>query len=219
MIKYVETTGLILAWSFLLSIGWGFISYWLASARKGEHGNVSGQGVGVIPALVLGPLALVMAYRIFHINLIFPLHLFASVGELIVAAFFPALILSLACGLLTGTARNLAVDYGYWSRKRFVLVGQAIGKSQKRSLRRLVLTKSLTNAWSESLPWLFGELVVVEAIFNAPGLGLDAWTAAKMRDFSMLGNAIFWLAALYLACVFVNSLVSRWIGQKLESYA
>jgi ABC-type dipeptide/oligopeptide/nickel transport system permease component len=218
MIKYAETTALILAWSFLLSIGWSYSCFWLTGRRRAPISSDEGRGTAVIPSLVLGPLLLVGAFRIFSVNLIFPLHVFASVSDLVRAAFFPALTLTLASGLLGNLRRDVRAEYSYWRAKRFVLVGEALGKTTVNSLRRLVLTKSLINSWSETLPWLFGELIIIEVVFNAPGLGLDAWQAAKMRDFSLLGDAVFWLAGIYLLCVLLTSLASGWIGKRLESY-
>ena len=102
--------------------------------------------------------------------------------------------------------------------KRFVLVGEAFGKKATTSLRRLIMTKALAYTWSETLPWLFGELIIVEAIYNAPGLGLDAWQAAKARDFYTLAEAVSVLVGLYLSCVLLSAIISHWIGRRLESY-
>ena len=38
-----------------------------------------------------------------------------------------------------------------------------------------------------------GELIVVETVFNAPGLGLDAWHLARTRDLEGLATTIGWL--------------------------
>jgi ABC-type dipeptide/oligopeptide/nickel transport system permease component len=218
MIKYAETTAFILAWSFLLSLAWAFGCFWLTAKREKGRKSKESHGTALLPSLVLGPLLLIGAFRLFGLNLIFPVHLFASLSDLICSAFFPALIVTVASGLLGNLLANVRAEYSHWRAQRFVLVGEALGKSVVSSVRRLVLAKSLTNSWSETLPWLFGELIVVEAIFNAPGLGLDAWQAAKMRDFSLLGESVAWLAGIYLACVFLASYASGWIGRRLESY-
>jgi ABC-type dipeptide/oligopeptide/nickel transport system permease component len=230
MFKYLETTFLILVWCSVLSGLWAVFCYQLTIKRKVRHAlgsedlttrevNVAvGSRVAIIPALVLAPLIVAAAYKIFGLNLLFPVHFFASFSSLCAAAFVPAVVLVLASGLFGTMKRMINYEYDYWQSKTFALVTASLGLSVSRSLGRLVIWKSLATAWSRCLPWLFGELIVVEAVFNAPGLGLFSWHMARTQDFGGLAGAIMWLALLYGLCVAGSAMINGWIGKRLESY-
>ena len=78
--------------------------------------------------------------------------------------------------------------------------------------------KAYCSASLAALPWLFGEIIVVEAVFNAPGLGLGAWRAAKARDYGVVGESLGWLIILFTVFYGLNVLWSRNIGKKLKGY-
>lgn len=218
MLKYFQTTTLILLWCFALTLVWAYGAYRRA-ARSSRAGTLSASLAGVIaPALVVGPLALVLAFRALGINLLFPVHFFAELQTLLAAAFAPALVLVVSSGLAGSLTRQIRKEYAYWEAKTFTLMTRAVGRRTEDALRRLVLVKSLCGAWSQCLPWLFGELIIVESVFNAPGLGLDAWHLARVRDLNGLATTIAWLGVLYGACVLLTATVNRWIGRRLESY-
>jgi ABC-type dipeptide/oligopeptide/nickel transport system permease component len=218
MFKYFQTTTLILFWCFFISWLWAVVVYWYTT--KFSKQSIEKQGrLALLPALVLAPLALVLFHSFFGINLLFPLHFFASFSTLLLASLVPAVVLLLASGLLGSIKQTVAYEYSYWRGKTFALVSESLGRRVDTTLRRLVLLKALTASWSRCLPWLFGELIVVESVFNAPGLGLDAWHLARIRDFAGLAEAIFWLALLYGICVAVTAVINNWIGKRLESYS
>jgi ABC-type dipeptide/oligopeptide/nickel transport system permease component len=221
MLKYFQTTTLILLWCFGLGLAWAALAYWRVS-RPGRVVRVAAPELRsdlLVPALVLGPLALVLAFRVFSVNLLFPVHLFAEGATLVVAALAPALVLVVASGLGGELRRAVRQEFAHWRAQPFATVALAVGRSPRTTLARLVLAKSLARAWSQCLPWLFGELIIVETVFNAPGLGLDAWHAAKIRDFGALAATVGWLAAIYALCVALTAATHRWLGRKLESYA
>jgi ABC-type dipeptide/oligopeptide/nickel transport system permease component len=201
---------------------WSILYYWLISKKENLTPPAkltnSLRNVVIVPSLVLGALAISLSYKFFGINLIFPLHLFASTNDLILKSFVPALILVVASGLAQHLSYNIRQEYVVWHNKNFVLVSKSLGLNPSKTLRSIVLVKSITESWTQCLPWLFGELIVIECIFNAPGLGFDAWTMAKTRDFAGLFNACLWLTALYALCVLANYIINKWNGKKLESY-
>jgi ABC-type dipeptide/oligopeptide/nickel transport system permease component len=171
-----------------------------------------------MPALVVAPLALLGAFRMLSVNLLFPVALFSTTSELIAAACAPALVLFVASGLARGLAREISREYAYWRRQPCAYTALACGQPVAAALRRLVIWKSVTAAWAESLPWLYGELVVVEAVFNAPGLGLGAWHMARMRDAAGLGECVGLLVAFYGLMVVLAAVVNQRLGRRLASY-
>lgn len=234
MFKYFETTALILLWSFFFSVLWAGIVYFWTSRAIGKsnesyevvHEKRLSQGrihpwksMGVIsPALLVAPLVLIFSHDLLGLNLIFPVHLTADFHQVLFAAMTPALVLLLACGILGQVTRQIPATYAEWSRKTFVTMTKSYGGTPRNALRRIVSGQVLSRAWSQCLPWFFGELIVVECVFNAPGLGLDAWHQARLRDWVGLFEALVWLASLYGVAVVVSALFSKWLGKRLESY-
>ena len=219
MLKYFQTTTLILLWCAVLSLALASATYWFTAFRHERRGRGRASTTGLImPALVVAPLALAAAFRLIGVNLLFPVHFFADFWSLAGAAFAPAAVLILSSGLAGSLWRQIHREYAHWRAKTFALMATAIGKKPETALRRLVLAKALASAWTQSLPWLFGELIIVEAVFNAPGLGLDAWHLARVRDLPGLGETILWLAALYGTAVLVTGVINRWLGVRLSSY-
>lgn len=219
MFRYFQTSTLILLWTLVLSCLYAWWRYHQI-ARRVDHGRkASTQGGLILPALALAPVLLVVAHRAFNINLLFPVHFFASFHELVLKAFVPAVVLVVASGLGGQIRVLMAAEYEYWRAKAFARAALAYGLTPQRVLRRLVIIKVMTRAWSRCLPWLFGELMIVEAVFNAPGLGLDAWNLARTRQLDELAVSLGWLAGLYGLCLVLTAWLHGWLGRRLESYA
>jgi ABC-type dipeptide/oligopeptide/nickel transport system permease component len=172
----------------------------------------------VIPALILGPLSLWLGFAVFHKNLIFPIYLFSSWEDLILYTLVPATILSVGSGLVSQIATLTRYEIQYWRSKPCYLAAIAYGKPVKLSFFKIVAVQSLATAWQRSLPWLLGELIILEIIFNIPGLGFEAWRYAKTRDLGMLGINLGAIVAIYVVCTFALLRVNRWIGKRLTSY-
>src|SRR5690606_3807950 len=116
MLKYFQTTTLILIWCFAIGLVWSLVVFHWVSWRKARTG-FSLRGSALLPALVLGPLFLVAAFRLLGINLLFPLHFFSDPATLAVAALVPAIVLVLASGLLSSVARGVRGEYCYFREK------------------------------------------------------------------------------------------------------
>ncbi len=218
MFKYLQTTTLILGWCFLLSVLWAVVCFYWTSLHRRKN-KVLSLNQTILPSLVLGPILLVVFYNIASVNLIFPVQLLSSFSQLLWASFVPAVVLIFASGLFAYILQVCRKEFCHWQKKPFVALSLAKGASTESALRKLIILKTLGEAWSQCLPWLFGELIIVEAIFNAPGIGLDTWNMAKLRNFDGLLSGLFWLACLYVVCVLFSAILNRWLGRRLESYA
>lgn len=224
MVKYFLTTNLIIIWCMVLSFIWALFCYLRASRYSGSGDILAAQRVPdkrqlFLPALVIGPVVIFCCYHVFAINLLFPIHIFASFGNLVLKSAVPAVVLIIASGLVSSLSHSIRQEYQVWSVKSFCIVTRAYGGSKRRALARLVLLKSMIKAWSQCLPWLFGELVVVECVFNAPGLGQDAWHMARIRDPLGLFAAILLLIIIYGAITVFLRVFSAYLGKRLTGYA
>ena len=98
--------------------------------------------------------------------------------------------------VITGAAAMLAVFSRYMRsatlenlEEDYVRTARAGGSSLRRILRRHVFRNSLTPVVAMLgyyVPVLFGGALVVEQLFNYPGMGLLFWNAAQSGDFPLL---------------------------------
>lgn len=217
MLKYLETSFFILAWCALLSLFFAGISFIGLYLRHGRLGGLR-LLISQQPALICGAVAIFLAYHWFELVLFFPVHLLSERHDLIFKALVPAMVLLVASGLLRNLVLTMKIEYEQWSSKAFLLTAQAYGIQPWRWLARVVIIRSLVVSWGQSLPWLFGELIIVESIFNAPGLGLDIWFQARQRDLSAMTGSVMMLATVYAFCAICQQQVHSWLGRRLEGY-
>lgn len=119
-------------------------------------------------------------------------------------------VLTLALAYLAGFSRftrssvidNLSQD--------FVRTARAIGASESRVLFKHVLRNAampLVTFAGLDLPYFFGGAVVVEVLFNFPGMGLLFWNAALTQDYPiLLGTTLVISAAVVIGSLIADLL-------------
>ncbi|MGE0174428.1 MAG: hypothetical protein AB7T49_16655 [Oligoflexales bacterium] len=175
--------------------------------------------VFIVPTMVLGPAALVLGFLIFKTSLIFPVFMFSNYSTILAFSVVPALILCCSSGLALNILNKTITETRHWKSKPCFLVSRAFGKSMFKAYFKPIAWKSFLSAWQQSLPWIFGELVIIESVFNVPGLGSQAWKLARERDFTNLLLVIASMFVLYLLTAKVTHLFHKKLGAKIESYA
>ncbi|WP_166844029.1 ABC transporter permease [Isoptericola sp. BMS4] len=94
----------------------------------------------------------------------------------------------------SSTIDNLAEDY--------VRTARAKGTSERAVLRRHVVRNSLTPVIAMlgyQVPVVFGGALVVEQLFNYPGMGLLFWSSAQASDFPVLLGCVLVIAVATVA--------------------
>jgi ABC-type dipeptide/oligopeptide/nickel transport system permease component len=219
MFKYFQTTTILLGFCFLLSVMWSYLQYQWKYGKPNSSKTSTVSGMPFVPVLLVAPLLLVVGFRVFGFNFIYPVTFDSSFSDLLLAGIVPAFVLGYASGLIPSITSSVRSEIDFWSQKPFVLMMTASGLYPKKMMRRLVTTRALLISWMRCMPWLFGEMIIIEVIFNAPGLGLDAWNMAKQRNIGALLQSLMWLGSLYVVCVFLAQYGHKKIGKRLESYA
>jgi len=218
MFEYFQTTGLIIVWTVFLSYLTAIVAYVLTRKSK-----IIARWVDVLlvhqPALSLGVLAIFLSYKLFDLNLLFPVHLLTRWEELVLSAIVPAIILNLASGLTLNIFKTTDQQYNYWRDKTFFQTRRALGLDPTLGIRRLVIIKSLSSSWASSITWVFGELLIIESVFNAPGLGLAIWHQARTREMNAMLVTALWFFLIYFTIYLLNLLLHSWLGKKLEGYS
>jgi ABC-type dipeptide/oligopeptide/nickel transport system permease component len=217
MFQYFQTTTMILFWAVLISVLWSGIVYFLPfkpnNARKPKAGQF------ILPTLLFAPMLIVIFYDVMDVNLIFPVALTASTKTIFFASIVPAAVLCVATGLLYNIASQINSLKARFFESNFSKLTVALGLSPKKRLLKLIVSKALLDSWVGALPWVFGELIIVEALFNAHGLGLDLWHMARMRDMVGFAEGVIWLLGIYTVIALITSSLSRGLGRKLEGYS
>jgi len=89
---------------------------------------------------------------------------------------------------------NLLEDY--------VRTAYAIGNSSRRVLLAHVLRNSMTSTITNiglTLPFVFSGALIVEELFNFPGIGLLFWNASQTRDYPVLLGVVLVVTASVVA--------------------
>lgn len=126
-------------------------------------------------------------------------------------------VLAIGSGMLMEAARSLSAEVDRVLRADFVLFARAGGEPLYRHVVPSLLgpVASLT---LNRLTALFGGAVIVEVVFNVPGLGRLTWDAALERDPSLLlGTTLLW-ALIYALGRLASEVVSR-VADPRQRYA
>jgi peptide/nickel transport system permease protein len=110
------------------------------------------------------------------------------------------------------TLENLSEDY--------VRTARAGGSRQRAILRRHVFRNSLTPVVAMLgyyVPVLFGGALVVEQLFNFPGMGLLFWTAAQSSDYPVLLGCVLVISIATVIGTLIADVVQRIIDPRVKA--
>ncbi|MGP3989278.1 ABC transporter permease [Streptomyces sp. 3N207] len=110
------------------------------------------------------------------------------------------------------TLENLSEDY--------VRTARAGGSRSPAILRRHVFRNSLTPVVAMLgyyVPVLFGGALVVEQLFNYPGMGLLFWTAAQSSDYPVLLGCVLIIAVATVTGTLIADIVQRIIDPRVKA--
>ncbi|MEX1109811.1 MAG: ABC transporter permease, partial [Dongiaceae bacterium] len=103
----------------------------------------------------------------------------------------------------------------------FVLMARLKGVPFRRIVWRHVLPNSLLptiNVIGLTIAWLLGGMVVIETVFNYPGLGRLAVDAVSDRDLPLIQTIAIILGSVYILTNLAADLVSLLLNPKLRTY-
>jgi len=154
--------------------------------------------VSALPVFWLGYIVL---YVFMHKFGLFPLAFgFASSQKLSWLYFLlPVLVLGVGSGTISEVVRYLREEMGRVMEEDYIRTARAKGASVWRHAFKEGFLIPVTEIIAAKIPFILGGAVIVEQVFNWPGMGRMAWQAAQDRDFPVImGIAI--LAAVFVRC-------------------
>jgi peptide/nickel transport system permease protein len=129
-----------------------------------------------------------------------------------VAAGAASMIAVFSRYMRAATLENLSEDY--------VRTARAGGARSRAILRRHVFRNSLTPVVAMLgyyVPVLFGGALVVEQLFNYPGMGLLFWSAAQASDYPVLLGCVLVIALATVAGTLLADIVQRVIDPRVKA--
>ena len=165
-----------------------------------------GYVISALPVFWLGYIAIYISIHLFEF---FPLASMSSsaAGNSWLYTFIPLLVLGLGGGSISEVIRNLREEMSRVMAEDYVRTARAKGASVWRHAFKEGLLLPVTEIIAAKIPYILGGAVIVEQIFNWPGMGRMAWQAAQDRDFPV----IMGIALVAAAFVRLGSLIQRMI--------
>ena len=150
-----------------------------------------GYVLSALPVFWLGYLAIYVSTTWFDV---FPV-LVSRSQESWALFLVPVVVLGLGNGTVSEVTRHLRTHLEGVLGEDYMRTARAKGASFWRHLYKDGFVMPLSSLVATKIPYLLGGAIVVEQVFNWPGMGRLAWQAASDRDFPvLLGVAL--LAAL-----------------------
>ncbi|HEY6093669.1 MAG TPA: ABC transporter permease [Gallionellaceae bacterium] len=124
-----------------------------------------------------------------------------------VSRLVPVLVLGLGSGTISEVIRHLREEMSRVMNEDYIRTARAKGASVWRHAFKEGLLLPVSAIFAAKIPFILGGAVIVEQVFNWPGMGRMAWQAAQDRDFAVI-MGISLMAALFVR---LGSLLQRLI--------
>jgi peptide/nickel transport system permease protein len=211
--RTVLLTGSAMALTFLFA---ALTAYLTATGRHPISSGVLtslGYVLSGLPVFWLGYLAIYIATTRFQV---LPL-LMGSEAPPGNWAFFlvPVVVLGLGNGTVSEMTRHLRTHLEGVLREDYIRTARAKGASLWRHLYKDGFVMPLSSLLANKIPYVLGGAVVVEQVFNWPGMGRLTWQAAADRDYPTLLGVTLLAALIVRAAHIVKEAVQVAVNPQL----
>ncbi|MBP1300384.1 MULTISPECIES: ABC transporter permease [unclassified Curtobacterium] len=142
----------------------------------------------------------------------------ATVAELLPTVWLPIVVLTLAmAAYILRTARSSTIDV---MASEFVTTAELKGLTMRRVVWKHALPSALLptlNVIALNVAWLLGGVVVVENVFNYPGMGKLMLESVSNRDLPTIEAIALLSALVYVVCNLAADLVALALDPKLRT--
>lgn len=140
-----------------------------------------------------------------------------SIGSYVLHLLLPATVMIIVT--VTGWSRYLRASMSETLVQDYILTARAKGVRRARLVWRHALKNSvlpLITLMGMSLPGLFSGALIIEMIFNYPGMGLLFWNAAQQRDYPVLIGVILMVGVLTVVGNLLADLVYEIVDPRIR---
>lgn len=203
--------------AMLLTLGFAGVNAYLAAtgARPliGSILTALGYLLSGLPVFWLGYLAIYLATTGFGV---LPVMMGDTAGEGGFWLFLvPVVVLGLGNGTVSEITRHLRTHLAGVLREDYMRTARAKGASLWRHLYKDGLLMPLSSVLANKVPYLLGGAIVVEQVFNWPGMGRLTWQAASDRDYPVLLGVTLVSAVIVRAAHFLKQAVQVAVNPQL----
>ena len=107
-------------------------------------------------------------------------------GGTLILFWVPVVVLGLGNGTVSEVTRHLRTHLEGVLREDYMRTARAKGARLWRHLYKDGLVMPLSSLLANKIPYVLGGAIVVEQVFNWPGMGRLTWQAASDRDYPVL---------------------------------
>ena len=182
------------------------------AVHAAAHGGTTGNTAATIVAYVLSAVPVfwfgyIVVYVFIHQFGMFPLISGTAAKQEHAWLYFlvPIFVLGIASGTLSEMIRHLREELSRVLAEDYIRTARAKGAAVWRHAFKEGFLIPVTEIMSAKIPFLLGGAVIVEQVFNWPGMGRMAWQAAQDRDFPV----IMGIALVAAAFVRLGNLLQR----------
>lgn len=168
--------------------------------------------ISALPVFWLGYIAIYISIHSFNF---FPLVSMSHAGgNNWIYTLVPVLVLGLGSGTISEVIRSLREEMTRVMAEDYVRTARSKGASVWRHAFKEGLLLPVTEIIASKMPFMLGGAVIVEQVFNWPGMGRMAWQAAQDRDFPVIMGVVLVAAAF----VRLGSLLQRIVYAAVNPY-
>jgi peptide/nickel transport system permease protein len=170
------------------------------------NGDTPGNSAATVAAYIVSAVPVfwfgyIVVYVFIHKFGMFPLLSGAAAKQQHAWLYFlvPIFVLGTASGTLAELIRHLREELSRVLAEDYIRTARAKGAPVWRHAFKEGFLIPVTEIMSAKIPFLLGGAVIVEQVFNWPGMGRMAWQAAQDRDFPVI------MGIALVAAAFVRS--------------
>ena len=173
------------------------------AVHTAAHGDTAGNTAATIGAYILSAVPVfwfgyIVVYVFIHQFGMFPLISGTATKQAHAWLYFlvPIFVLGTASGTLSEVIRHLREELSRVLAEDYIRTARAKGVPVWRHAFKEGFLIPVTEIMSAKIPFLLGGAVIVEQVFNWPGMGRMAWQAAQDRDFPVIMGVALVAAAI-----------------------
>src|SRR5947207_4905418 len=163
------------------------------AVHTAAHGDTAGNTAATIGAYILASVAVfwlgsIWSYVLLHKFGMVPLISGTATKQAQAWLYFlvPIFVLGTASGTLSEVIRHLREELSRVLAEDYIRTARAKGAPVWRHAFKEGFLIPVTEIVSAKIPFLLGGAVIVEQVFNWPGMGRMAWQAAQDRDYPVI---------------------------------
>jgi peptide/nickel transport system permease protein len=161
------------------------------AVHAAANGDTAGNTAATLAAYFLSALPVFwFGYIVVYVSInqfgVFPLVSGTATRQQAWLFLVPIFVLGVASGTLAEMIRHLREELSRVLAEDYIRTARAKGAPVWRHAFKEGFLIPITEIMSAKIPFLLGGAVIVEQVFNWPGMGRMAWQAAQDRDFPVI---------------------------------